>query len=91
MTETEYTETVRAFTRFLGGQGDAVLGELRAEMESASAAREYERASVFRDRIRAVIGEPYRTTGSFDEYQHLGLAVLFDEDELHDEYANFFH
>jgi len=38
------------------------------------------RFGMTREQIRGLIGEPYRTTGSFDEYQHLGLAVLFDDD-----------
>lgn len=31
------------------------------------------------DQLVEVVGEPYRKTGSAWEYQHLGLAVLFDD------------
>jgi excinuclease ABC subunit C len=53
VSESDYGEIVRAFTRFLGGQSREVVEELRDEMNRAAAAREYERAAVFRDRLRA--------------------------------------
>lgn len=53
VTEAQYARTVQAFVRFLEGHGDDVLEELRAEMAAAADAQEFERAAVFRDRIRA--------------------------------------
>ena len=54
VTESEYAEIVSAFGRFLSGQGEGVVADLEHEMKRAAEAREYERATVFRDRLRAV-------------------------------------
>ncbi len=54
VTEAEYGEIVGAFGRFLSGHGDDVVSDLEHEMTRAAEAREYERAAVFRDRLRAV-------------------------------------
>jgi hypothetical protein len=36
------------------------------------------RFGMTRREVLAVIGEPYRVTGDYYEYQHLGMAALFD-------------
>jgi excinuclease ABC subunit C len=49
-----YRADIDRFTRFLGTRRSAMLRELRAEMEAAAGAMDYERAAVLRDQIRAI-------------------------------------
>ncbi len=49
-----YRVDIDRFTRFLGTRRSAMLRELRAEMEAAAGAMDYERAAVLRDQIRAI-------------------------------------
>jgi excinuclease ABC subunit C len=50
----EYSELVREANGFLSGRSKAVKDELAAEMEKASAALDFERAAVYRDRLAAL-------------------------------------
>ena len=50
----DYAELVREADAFLSGKSRAVKEELAAEMEQASAAMDYERAAVYRDRLAAL-------------------------------------
>src|SRR6266498_2457387 len=50
----EYGELVREANAFLSGKSQAVKDELAAEMEKASAALEFERAALYRDRLAAL-------------------------------------
>jgi excinuclease ABC subunit C len=50
----DYQTSVRHATMFLEGKSNALLDELIAQMEQSSAALEFERAAVIRDRIAAV-------------------------------------
>src|SRR3989441_9749313 len=50
----EYGELVREANAFLSGKSQAVKDELAAEMEKASAALEFERAAIYRDRLAAL-------------------------------------
>ena len=50
----EYQASVRHATLFLEGKSNALLDELIAKMEEASAALDFERAALFRDRVAAV-------------------------------------
>lgn len=49
-----YREDIQRFIRFLDSKRSVMLRELNAEMESASEAREFERAAVLRDQITAI-------------------------------------
>jgi excinuclease ABC subunit C len=49
-----YTELVREASAFLSGKSGAVQEELAAEMEKASAALDFERAALYRDRLAAL-------------------------------------
>jgi len=51
---TEYAELVREAKAFLSGRSGAVKDELAHEMEAASAALDFERAAVLRDRLAAL-------------------------------------
>ena len=50
----EYGELVREANAFLSGKSQAVKDELAAEMEKASAALDFERAAIYRDRLAAL-------------------------------------
>jgi len=50
----DYGALVREATTFLSGRSKAVKDELAAEMEKASAALDFERAAVYRDRLAAL-------------------------------------
>jgi excinuclease ABC subunit C len=50
----EYSELVREANAFLSGRSRAVKEELAAEMEKASAALDFERAAIYRDRLAAL-------------------------------------
>ncbi|MFL6797585.1 MAG: excinuclease ABC subunit UvrC [Xanthobacteraceae bacterium] len=50
----EYSQLVREAHGFLSGKSQAVKDELASEMESASAALDFERAAIFRDRLAAL-------------------------------------
>jgi excinuclease ABC subunit C len=50
----EYGKLVREANAFLSGKSQAVKDELAAEMENASAALEFERAAIYRDRLAAL-------------------------------------
>jgi excinuclease ABC subunit C len=50
----DYAELVREATAFLSGRSGAVKDELAHEMEAASAALDFERAAVLRDRLAAL-------------------------------------
>ena len=50
----DYAELVREANAFLSGKSQAVRDELAAEMEKASAALDFERAAIYRDRLAAL-------------------------------------
>ncbi len=50
----DYAELVREANAFLSGKSRGVKEQLAAEMEQASAAQDYERAAVYRDRLAAL-------------------------------------
>ena len=50
----EYRELIQKVVDFLGGKYAPVMDELTARMNEASAAMNYERAALYRDRLRAV-------------------------------------
>jgi excinuclease ABC subunit C len=49
-----YSELVREANEFLSGRSNAVHKELAGEMETASAAMDFERAAIYRDRLAAL-------------------------------------
>jgi len=54
ISHTDYAELVREAKSFLSGKSRAVKDELAGEMEKASAALDFERAAVYRDRLAAL-------------------------------------
>lgn len=69
-----YAAVVEDARRFLGGRGREVQAGFRKAMDEASRAREFERAAVLRDRIRALTqvqlaqGEDLRHVGDADVF-----------------------
>lgn len=53
-TKAEYWENINGLMRVLSGHADGVLSDLRAQMEAASEALDFERAALLRDRIQVV-------------------------------------
>lgn len=66
-----YDEAIKQVVLFLDGKQETILKQLRANMETASESLEFERAAVFRDRIRRLesVAEQKRvfSTASTDE------------------------
>ena len=54
ISQADYLETIRKVMEFLNGKYAPVLDEMKARMLEASREMNYERAAVYRDRIRAV-------------------------------------
>ncbi len=54
ITPEEYGESVRDAQRFLSGRSTQIQAQLKAQMEEAAEAMEFERAAAMRDRIRAL-------------------------------------
>lgn len=54
VTREQYAGIVRQVRRFLSGETGRLLRDLRAEMQQAAGAQEYERAAVLRDRLEAL-------------------------------------
>src|SRR3954463_568466 len=54
ISHTDYGELVREAKAFLSGKSRAVKDEMAGEMENASAALDFERAAVYRDRLAAL-------------------------------------
>ncbi|MDR3045423.1 MAG: excinuclease ABC subunit UvrC [Desulfovibrio sp.] len=85
----EYAALVQRVEMLLSGRSGDLVGQLRAEMESASEALEFERAAGLRDQIRAVErtverqaavlpgGGDLDVVGIVDTGGGLGLGVLF--------------
>ena len=77
-TRAEYRATIDRSVQFLEGRYDALARDLRREMQVASAALDYERAGVLRDRVQAID----RTTDrqevhayKGDDFDALGAAI----------------
>lgn len=54
VTPEAYGDDVSRFVRFLGSKRSALLREMNAEMQTASAALEFEKAAILRDQVRAI-------------------------------------
>ena len=89
VTEEEYRATVDAMADFLSGNHRPVIRDLEREMESASGAKEYEKAARFRDRLKAarkVIEHQEMVLGPRDNLDVIGMA----EDDLEAAFQVFF-
>jgi excinuclease ABC subunit C len=66
ISKAEYRQSIRDLIRFLRSRRSVVLRELRGQMEEASKGFEYEKAAMFRDRIRLI--ESLDARGTLDEH-----------------------
>jgi excinuclease ABC subunit C len=66
ISKAEYRASIRDLIRFLRSKRSVVLRELRGQMEEASKGFEYEKAAMFRDRIRLI--ESLDARGTLDEH-----------------------
>ncbi|MFZ5449849.1 MAG: excinuclease ABC subunit UvrC [Thermodesulfobacteriota bacterium] len=75
--ESAYRQAVQEAVQFLKGKGKILLKRLKTQMEQASADLDFERAAVFRDRIRAITQTLERqdmARPNFKDQDVLGLA-----------------
>lgn len=78
-----YRADIDRFLRFLTSKRSAMLKELRAEMETASAALEFERAAALRDQLRAIERlDDRETRGDEGEYDWQPEVTMFSGDPL---------
>ncbi len=77
----QYAEQVRQASAFLAGKQDDLLGDLRAAMQAASDAKNFERAAQLRDQIRGLeaLGEKQRMVSSGSEDRDI-VALAQDGD-----------
>jgi excinuclease ABC subunit C len=77
----QYAEQVRQATAFLQGKQDDLLRDLRAQMQAAADATNFERAAQLRDQIRGLeaLGEKQRMVSSAEEDRDV-LAIAQDGD-----------
>jgi len=70
-TQAEYRENIEGLMRVLSGHADEVLADLRAQMQAASEALDFERAAILRDRIQVVaqIASRQRLVADYDANQ----------------------
>lgn len=73
----EYASDVDRFVRFLGTKQSAMLRELRAEMEQASAQLRFEKAAALRDQIHAIERLAQRADRS-DGWQPETESIIFE-------------
>ncbi len=81
-TAAQYGDQVRQAATFLEGKQDALLRDLRAGMEAAAAAEDFERAAQIRDQLRGIeaLGERQRIVSAGEEDRDI-LALAQDGDE----------
>ena len=75
--EEDYRHVIRQVILFLEGRTDEIVGDLRARMETAAEAQEYESAARFRDQIRAIeqtTEQQVMTIREFVDIDVFGLA-----------------
>lgn len=74
VTKKEYTEIVNQVIHFLEGKQEQVAADLQGRMEKASAAMDFERAAILRDKLLAV--------QKVITEQHIAMAVKDEQDAV---------
>ena len=84
ITEEAYRETILHAIDFLNGKYAPVLDEMNARMREASAAMNYERAALYRDRIRAVeaVMQKQKAISTAQADQDIIAALPHDADAM---------
>ena len=78
----DYAADVKDATRFLDGQGNAVLDGLGARMEAAAEALQFEQAAVVRDQIRALQAVLHRQFAESRRDEDVDVIVAEADDGL---------
>jgi excinuclease ABC subunit C len=81
VTVEEYQECVRGLIRFMEGHHAEVMERLKADMQDAAAALEFEKAARLRDQINSVQSLNARQKVSFDRPYNLDAVVTVAEDK----------
>lgn len=76
ITQLGYAEDIARFAKFLDSKRSVMLREMRAEMEQAAAALEFERAATLRDQIKAIERLEERATRSAGWQPESEVSVL---------------
>ena len=82
ISQEDYGKAISEVLRFLGGNYDAILGELEEKMNAASEALEFERAIEYRELINSVkkVAQKQKITDSSGEDRDV-LAVASEEED----------
>ena len=82
--QAEYEEIISSVEKFLSGKTSPIVKEIKNEMVKASNAQNYERAAVYRDRIKAIdrILEKQKVTGLRYETFDLISCVKIDNEAM---------
>ncbi|MFL2925129.1 MAG: excinuclease ABC subunit UvrC, partial [Acidimicrobiales bacterium] len=77
--EEHYRQRVDDMSRFLGGQTDAFIKDMRASMEQASERRDYEEAGRWRDRMGALMRAMERNAVVLGDSTDADVVALHDD------------
>jgi len=82
--QAEYEEIISSVEKFLSGKTSPIVKEIKNEMVKASSAQNYERAAVYRDRIKAIerILEKQKVSGLRYETFDLISCVKIDNEAM---------
>ncbi len=83
-TKAEYWESINGLMRVLSGHAVEVLTAMKAQMEAAAAALDFERAAILRDRIKVVeqISQRQRLVAKYDANQDVIAFAQEGEDAV---------
>jgi len=77
--EEHYRQRVDDMSRFLGGQTDAFIKDMRASMEQASMRQDYEQAGRWRDRMGALTRAMERNAVVLGDSTDADVVALYDD------------
>lgn len=79
----EYDKLVRELMMLLSGKNDELVAELRRDMEAFSAALQFEKAAVIRDRIRKIEALKERQHVLLDDQRNIHIWVTSENDDFY--------
>ncbi len=78
----EYRRTIERISAFLEGRQEQVVADLTKEMERASEAQEYERAALFRDRVKVASQTLEKQRVTTDSRLNQDIFGVAEEDDV---------
>lgn len=78
----EYGRTIERISGFLEGRQEQVIADLTKEMEQASQAQEYERAGLFRDRVKTASQTLEKQRVATDSRLNQDIFGVAEEDDI---------